>query len=57
MKEVKSELQRMLEQLEKHDSLTFDSVIAIYTVLDKVDPERVYDPKNPENMNEEREVA
>lgn len=53
-----SELRRVAEQLESYNGVTFDNVIAIYSVLERLDPKRVYDPRNPENLNEkEREVT
>lgn len=52
-KQTVSELRRVVEQLESFDGVTFDNVIAIYSVLEKLDPGRVYDPKNPNNQNKE----
>lgn len=51
MEDVVVELRRMADQLEKYNKLTFDSVIVLYNILEKLDPKRIYDPKSPENKN------
>jgi hypothetical protein len=51
-----ADLKRTINQLEEFGTVSFDVVIDLYKILDMIDPERTYDPKNLKNVNKDRLV-